>query len=132
MKRMLAMLLTLVLLVPVAAFAEEPLVYERQAKKFIDFPTMDGWRGHFSSVTKWTIVTPETLDENWELVASRGDPEEEIRARYAQPTFLFEAYSPDLPRTPASVRRFLKRIIPGISGIFVTGTLLNARKSATS
>ncbi len=98
MKRMLAMLLTLVLLVPVAAFAEEPLVYERQAKKFIDFPTMDGWRGHFSSVTKWTIVTPETLDENWELVASRGDPEEEIRARYAQPTFLFEAYSPDLPQ----------------------------------
>lgn len=98
MKKLLSVLLILALLLPMTACAEEPLVYERQAKKFIDFPTMDGWRGHFSSVTKWTIVTPETLDEHWELVAARGDPEEEIRARYAAPTFLFEAYSPDLPQ----------------------------------
>lgn len=97
MKRLFAILLMLALLLPVMVCGEEPLPYERQAKKYIDFPTMDGWRGHFSSVTKWTIVTPETLDENWELVAARGDTEEEIRARYAQPTFLFEAYSPDLP-----------------------------------
>lgn len=97
MKRMLAILLAFMLL-PMLACADEPLVYERQAKKFIDFPTMDGWRGHFSSVQKWTIVTPETLDENWELVAARGDTEEEIRARYASPNFLFEAYSPDLPQ----------------------------------
>lgn len=98
MKRILALLMILALLpMTVLAGVEEPLTYERQEKKFIDFPTLDGWRGHFSSVTKWTIVTPETLEENWELVAGRGDPEEEIRARYAEPTFLFEAYSPDLP-----------------------------------
>lgn len=98
MKRLLAMLMILALL-PLAALAgvDAPLTYERQEKKFIDFPTLDGWRGHFSSVTKWTIVTPENLEENWELVSGRGDPEEEIRARYAAPTFLFEAYSPDLP-----------------------------------
>ena len=98
MKRMLACLLLLTLL-PLSALAgmDAPLTWERQEKKFIDFPTLDGWRGHFSSVTKWTIVTPENLEENWDLVAGRGDPEEEIRARYAAPTFLFEAYSPDLP-----------------------------------
>ena len=98
MKRLFAMLMILSLL-PLAALAgaDAPLTFNRQEKKFIDFPTMDGWRGHFSSGTKWTIVTPETLEENWELVAGRGDPEEEIRARYAAPTFLFEAYSPDLP-----------------------------------
>nr|MBR4281796.1 hypothetical protein [Clostridia bacterium] len=99
MKKLLAMLMILALLPMTAlAGADAPLTYERQAKKFIDFPTLDGWRGHFSSVTKWTIVTPETLEENWELVAARGDKEEEIRARYAAPTFLFEAYSPDLPK----------------------------------
>ena len=98
MKRLLAMLMILAML-PLAALAgvDAPLTWERQEKKFIDFPTLDGWRGHFSSVTKWTIVTPENLEENWDLVAGRGDPEEEIRARYAAPTFLFEAYSPDLP-----------------------------------
>lgn len=99
MKRIAALLLLLALL-PLTVLAGEdvPLTWERQAKKFIDFPTLDGWRGHFSSVTKWTIVTPENLEENWELVSGRGDPEEEIRARYAAPTFLFEAYSPDLPQ----------------------------------
>lgn len=99
MKRMLALMMILALL-PLTALAGEdvPLTWERQAKKFIDFPSMDGWRGHFSSVTKWTIVTPENLEENWELVAGRGDPEAEIRARYAADTFLFEAYSPDLPQ----------------------------------
>ena len=98
MKRLLAMLMLLALLpLTVLAGVDAPLTWERQEKKFIDFPTLDGWRGHFSSVQKWTIVTPENLEENWELVAGRGDPEEEIRARYAAPTFLFEAYSPDLP-----------------------------------
>lgn len=98
MKRMLALLMILALL-PLTALAgaDTPLVYERTEKKFINFPTMDEWRGHFGSVTKWIIVTPETLDENWELVSGRGDPEEEIRARYADENFLFEAYSPDLP-----------------------------------
>lgn len=100
MKRMLAFAL-LLLLLPAAALAEEAgeeaLTYVRQEKKFIDFPTLDAWRGHFSSVTKWVIVTPETLEENWALVSGRGDPEEEIRARYADEHFLFEAYSPDLP-----------------------------------
>lgn len=99
MKKLLAFVMILALL-PLTALAgaDVPLTWERQAKKFIDFPTLDGWRGHFSSVTKWTIVTPENLEENWELVAGRGDPEEEIRARYAAPTFLFEGYSPDLPQ----------------------------------
>lgn len=98
MKRMLALLMIFALL-PLTALAgvDAPLNYDREEKKFINFPTMDGWRGNFSSVTKWIIVTPETLEENWDLVSARGDTEEEIRARYAAPTFMFEAYSPDLP-----------------------------------
>ncbi len=93
-RRILAFLLVLMLL-PAAALAE--LEYNRHEKRFIDFPAMDDWRGEFSYVTKWIIVTPETLEENWDMVAARGDTEEEIRARYADEHFLFEAYSPDLP-----------------------------------
>ena len=90
MKRLLAMLMLLSLL-PLAALAgvDAPLTWERQEKKFIDFPTLDGWRGHFSSVTKWTIVTPENLEENWALVSGRGDPEAEIRATPEMPSSLF-------------------------------------------
>ncbi len=95
MKRILALLLLLACL-PLSVTAE--LEYIRQEKRFIDFPAMDEWRGNFSSVKKWTIVTPESLDENWDLVAARGDTEEEIRQRFAGEHFLFEAYSPDLPQ----------------------------------
>ena len=100
MKRMLAMLMVLVLLpLPVLAGTDAPLTWKSQKNSsFIDFPTLDDWHGRFVSVPRWTIVTPENLEENWELVAARGDTEEEIRARYAAPTFLFEAYSPELPQ----------------------------------
>ncbi len=92
LKRILSLLL--VLLLPFTALAE--LEYITQEKKFIDFPSLDGWRGHFASVKNWTIVTPESLDENLDLVLQRGDSEAEIRARYAGEHFLFEAYSTDL------------------------------------
>lgn len=94
LKRMMALLL--VLLLPVTALAE--LEFIREEKKFINFPAMDEWRGHFSSVKNWTIVTPDNLDEHLDLVLQRGDTEEEVRARFAGEHFLFEAYSTDLPQ----------------------------------
>ena len=93
-KRILALLLAL-LLTPCAALAE--LEFIRAEKKYITFPSMDEWRGHFNKVQNWTIVTADNLDEHLALVMQRGDSEEEIRARYADGHFLFEAYSTDLP-----------------------------------
>ncbi len=95
MLKRLMIFAAVLLLMPLAALAE--LEYVRQERLYIDFPALDEWRGNFSNVQKWVIVTPETLDENWDLVAARGDTEEEIRARYADENFLFEAYSPELP-----------------------------------
>lgn len=95
MRRRMTVLLLALLLLPCAALAE--LEYIRSEKKYITFPSMDEWRGHFNKVQNWTIVRPEDLDEHLELVLQRGDTEEEIRARYASPNFLFEAYSTDLP-----------------------------------
>ena len=100
LKRILALILILTLgpnVLAAYAAVEGHLPYERAERKFITFPTMDKWKGHFTNVKKWIIVTPENLEENWEMVAARGDTEAEIRARYAQETFLFEAYSPELP-----------------------------------
>ncbi len=92
MKRVLLALMALCLL-PMAAFALE---FREEGSALIIFPEMDEWQGRFSRREKWTTVTKETLEENWELVAARGGTEEEIRARYAAETFLFEAYSPDI------------------------------------
>lgn len=91
MKRVLALLL--LCLWPLGAFALE---YREEGNAFLVFPEMDEWQGRFSRRDRWVIVTKETLAENWELVAARGGTEEEIRARYAADTFLFEAYSPDI------------------------------------
>ncbi len=93
-KRILALVMILCLM-PLAALAE--LTWEKAERLYITFPTMNEWRGRFSKVNNWVIVTPQNLEENWNLVAGRGDTEEEIRARYADESFLFEAYSPDLP-----------------------------------
>ncbi len=93
MKRLLAMVLILCLL-PLWAAALE---YRKEGISYIVFPELDEWQGRFNRRDNWVIVTPETLDEHWEMVAARGDTEEEIRARYAADTFLFEAYSPDIP-----------------------------------
>ena len=95
-KRLTSLLLALLLLLPAMASAE--LTYEREEKKYINFPEMDQWRGHFTKVNNWTIVTADTLEDHMELLLARGDSEEEIRTRFAQETLLFEAYSPDLPQ----------------------------------
>ncbi len=94
MKRILALLMALCLL-PILASAEIP--YEYEANLYIRFPTLNEWRGRFSKRASWVIVTPDNLEENWDRVYARGDTEEEIRARYASETFLFEAYSSELP-----------------------------------
>lgn len=94
MKKRLFVLL-LVLLLPLTALAE--LEYTRETKKFINFPTLDGFHGHFTKVNNWTIVTADNLDEHMERMLRRGDTEEEIRARFEEETLVFEAYCDDLP-----------------------------------
>lgn len=93
MKRLFALLLVLAL-TPLGALAE---LTHNVDGRFIVFPELDEWYGRFDRVANWTIVTPENLEEHWDLVAARGDTAEEIRARYADEHFLFEAYSTDLP-----------------------------------
>ncbi len=95
MLKRLMVFAAVLLLLPLAALAE--LEYTRAEHTYIDFPTLDQLHASFMNMKKWIIVTPETLEENWDLVAARGDTEEEIRARYADEHFLFEAYSPELP-----------------------------------
>lgn len=97
MKRATALLLALLMLAaPLAALAE--LEYSRQPSRYIDFPTLDKMRAYFYRNDSWTIVTRDNLNENIHLMLERGENEEDVRARFAEDTLLFEAYSPELPQ----------------------------------
>ena len=93
MKRFVALLVVLLLL-PLNAFAELQMEI---AKNYITFPELDGMKGHFQATAKWTIVHRDNFEEHMALLLRRGDTEEEIRARFAEDTLLWEAYFEPLP-----------------------------------
>lgn len=64
---------------------------------YIRLPQEGGMKMRFRNTDKWTFVTNDNLDEHIDRVLSRGGTEEAIRERYARDTFLFEAYSEQLP-----------------------------------
>ncbi|MBE5796400.1 MAG: hypothetical protein E7327_03375 [Clostridiales bacterium] len=78
------------------AAAAEP-AYEITGTNRVFFPEYNGMTATFRNAETWTFVTRENLDEHLDLVLARGGTEEEIRERYARESFLFEAYSPELP-----------------------------------
>lgn len=59
-----------------------------------------------SKVANWTLVTPETMEENMDLLLSRGDSEEAIRYRFAHGHIVFEAYHEGLPNGRARLQIF--------------------------
>ncbi len=93
MKRFLCLLLTL-LLCPLYAFAELNMDV---AKNYITFPSLDEMTGYFRKSSEWTIVHSGNLDEHMALLLRRGDTEEDIRARFAEETLLWEAYNQGFP-----------------------------------
>ncbi len=93
MKRFVA-LLVVFLFLPLNAFAELQMEI---AKNYITFPELDGMKGQFQATAKWTIVHRDNLDEHMALLLRRGDTEEEVRARFAEETLLWEAYFEGFP-----------------------------------
>lgn len=93
MKKLLCLLLIL-MLCPLSALAELEM---EVAKNYITFPTLDEMKGYFRKSSEWTIIHRDNLDEHMELLLQRGDTEEEIRARFAEDTLLWEAYKTQLP-----------------------------------
>lgn len=93
MKRLFCILLALLML-PVSSLAELEMDVE---KNYITFPQLDKMNGYFRKSSEWTIVHSDNLDEHMELVMKRGGTEEEIRARFAEKTLLWEAYKVGFP-----------------------------------
>lgn len=48
-------------------------------------------------IENWTVVTPDTMEENMALLTRDGTPEKEVRRRFAQDHILAEAYHDGLP-----------------------------------
>ena len=94
MKRLLCLLLALVLC-PVCALSELELVQE---KNYITFPQLDQMKCYFRTSSKWLIVHQGNLEEHMDRLLQRGGTEEEIRARFASETLLWEAYHDDFPK----------------------------------
>ena len=94
MKRMIALLLAFLLL-PLGAFAELQMEVVNNSRLL--FPELDQMKARFRTLTRWTIVHRDSLDEHMALLLRRGDSEEEIRNRFAEDTLLFEAYYNDFP-----------------------------------
>lgn len=93
MKRLLCIVLAFVLL-PVVSLAELEMDV---TKNYITFPGLDEMKGYFRSSSKWTIVHRDNLDEHMAFLVSRGESEEDIRARFAEDTLLWEAYFEGFP-----------------------------------
>ena len=91
MKKCFILLFALLMLLPVMALAE--LNYEVKNTHYIYFPDLHQMTAHFQDAENWIFVTPENLEEHFDMVLARGGTEEEIRQRYARESFVFEAYS---------------------------------------
>lgn len=95
MKKLWVPLLAFLALLPLTALAE--LNYEIKDQNHVYFPDLSGMTAYFEDAEYWIFVTPENLDEHLDMVLARGGTEEEIRARYARESFVFEAYYDQLP-----------------------------------
>lgn len=56
-----------------------------------------------SKMKEWIFVTPENLDEHIDMIIGLGETEQEIRARFADGTILFEGYHKKMGRLRAQV-----------------------------
>jgi len=95
MRKWLIFLLAVLLMLPAIALAD--LEYHLNNRPYVTFPTLDGLQAKFPNASTVRIVTPENLDRHLPLLLARGDTEEEIRARFARESMVFEAYCPELP-----------------------------------
>lgn len=89
-----ALLVMLLCMLPLGARALEWTC----EKNYIRFPEIEDAKLYFRSAKDWTIVTPENYLEHMELLLARGDREEDIHARFAQESLIFEAYSDKLKK----------------------------------
>lgn len=94
MKKLALILLALLLLVPLAATAELEMEI---TKNYITFPALDEMEAYFRKSSEWIIVHRDNLEEHIALLSQRGDTEEDIRARFAEDTLLWEAYKTGMP-----------------------------------
>lgn len=93
MKKWLILLL-LLLCLPLSASAWEMEI----EGNYITFPELDNMRAYFRNVDQWLIVTRENYQEHMDRLLERGDTEEEIHARFAEESMLWEAYWDKLPQ----------------------------------
>lgn len=86
MSRILCILLVMLLL-PVSSLAEPEI---HVTKNYITFPGLDEMKGYFRCSSKWTIVHRDNLDEHMAFLVDRSEAEDDIRARFAEDTLLWE------------------------------------------
>ncbi|MDY4137889.1 MAG: hypothetical protein SOY30_00880, partial [Eubacteriales bacterium] len=98
-KWLLATLLVILCMLPLGAGALEWTC----DKNYIYFPELENAKMYFRTTADWTIVTPENYLEHMDLLLARGDREEDIHARFAQESLVFEAYS-DALKQDACIR----------------------------
>lgn len=100
MKRVIALWVALLLLLPLSGKAELQM---EASSSYITFPELDGMSCFFRKSAEWTIVHQENLDEHMALVMQRGETEEAVRSRFQQDTLLWEAYA-DVLEKDACIR----------------------------
>jgi len=92
MKKWLALVLFLLCL-PLSASAWEMEI----EGNYITFPELENMRAYFRNVDQWLIVTRDNYEAHMDRLLRRGDTEEEIHARFAEESLLWEAYWDKLP-----------------------------------
>lgn len=88
-KRWIVLLTALLLMIPLWTGALE-MEFE---KNYVILPEMENAKLYFRNAAKWTFVTRDNYEEHMDLLLARGDTEEQIHARFAEDTLVFEAYS---------------------------------------
>ena len=88
MKKRFILLFALLTLLPVMALAE--LNYEVKNTHYIYFPDLHQMTAYFQDAENWIFVTPENLEENFDMVLARGGTEEEIRSDVCKNMAIFK------------------------------------------
>lgn len=98
MKKLLMLLAICMALLCLFATALAEVEIEIVDANYIRLPQEGGMKMRFRNTDQWTFVTNDNLDEHLDMVLARGGTEEQIRERYARESFMFEAYSDQLPK----------------------------------